>query len=735
MAKEKEDDYVSNPVEAHSHWQDELSRAEKFLHEFIIRADKNYDLYLPAKDKVNLKFNLFNSNIGILKTALFQRIPKPVVRRRFNDADDTIGRTASMILERVLSYELNQNSNFRNATENIIKDFLVAGAGWGVARYDADVSNPQMLDDSAEHELAEGETPNIVIINQNTDIDFVSYRDVLYEPSRTWAECKWWARRVYMCQDDIEQRFGKKFSDEIAFSNSMSDDEVIESDSAEIWEIWDKDTKKIYWYCSSASEILDVKDDLLGLPNFFPTHPPLFSNYSPNALLAVSDFELLKEQYRQLEEINNRISRLIEAARLAGVYDASSLELRQLLEQKGDTVLVPVQNYQGFAAGGGLANAISFLPLTEIAAVIQQLQAAKQEIQNQIEMISGISDLARGINTNQYESAAASNMKASATNVRLSAKSEALAQALTELIRNRAHFICKFYTDQQIIQRLGVINAQDAENVMPAMQLLRNELVAHFMIEITSDSLSANSFGADSQTKAVLLQQISAYVPQIIQGLQVMPEMGQFYLSMLKWSVAGTRGAEELESLIDVSMRGVLAQAQAQADQQRQAEAQKQQQPDSAQMQLQLQQQQMESSNQFRQMELQMQQEKQQQEFQLKMAQLEFEKFKAQVDTTRIQAELQIAQSKLELQELESGESIKLENRKLELQEETFLMGLQAAGQKPPAEFNEKAEAHKMPDPKIAIHINSQGPAEEKAEPIDNSSEEMIEPSMLPPMI
>ena len=89
-------------------WNKKLNSSKNFLKNFHEAAEKINEVYLPTKKagKTKLKLNLFNSNVDVLKSAIFARLPKPTVSRRFSDANDQIGRVASNILERTLTFDI-----------------------------------------------------------------------------------------------------------------------------------------------------------------------------------------------------------------------------------------------------------------------------------------------------------------------------------------------------------------------------------------------------------------------------------------------------------------------------------------------------------------------------------------------------------------------------------------------------------------------------------------------------
>lgn len=657
------------------YWTQELNESHNFLQGYLDTAAKIYELYLPTKknSRTKLKYNLFHSNVSVLKSALFARLPKPTVSRRFSDQSDQVGRVASNILERALTFEMSATSNFRSSVDRALKDYLVVGSAWLYNRYDADLTNPQFLESSEVDDLAEG---SVVIANQHTSIEHIDYKDVRWSPARSWSEVCWWARRVFIDYEDFVQRFGKDKAAGLDFS--QIEEELFDSDvssasceegKVSVWEIWNKEDRQVYYVAEGADEVIDIVEDLYGLPEFFPT-TPMFANCNNDQFIPVSDFQLLESQYKNLETLNNRIAKLATSVRVAGVYNSEHPEVRQLIENPGDNILVPMKNWDSFTQKGGVAGSLSFLPMTEQAGVIQQLSAQRAEMASQIESISGISDIIRGGSSNPYESASASQLKAQYSNVRLGAKSQDLAYSLTTLIRNRAHLITKFYTPEQLLSRIGQLPQADQQYIEPALQLLSDELTRMFMIEISTDALMAEDFARNTEEKTMVLQQLAGYIPQAIQGATQMPELGPLFLELLRWVIAGTRGAREIEGMLDQSMSAYAA---SQAEKQANPPPEK---PDPAMEQINAQREMNQLTQQTAQMKAQQEFEIQKmrldQEFQIKQMQLQADAAQLEFQKLKLQTEMQIKQAEIEIQAT-------MKHEQLKQQDEHFLMQLSAS--------------------------------------------------------
>ena len=83
----------------------------------------------------NARFNILWSNVQTIQPAIFARLPRPDVSRRFRD-NDPIGRVASMMLERALEFEIEHYGDYKSAMNNSVLDRLLGGRGVAWVRYE-----------------------------------------------------------------------------------------------------------------------------------------------------------------------------------------------------------------------------------------------------------------------------------------------------------------------------------------------------------------------------------------------------------------------------------------------------------------------------------------------------------------------------------------------------------------------------------------------------------------------
>lgn len=630
---------AASPADTQSYWSAELVAAKKELEKFQERGRKVYEVYLDNRadaSRTDRKFNLFNTNVSILMSALFARIPRPEVGRRFNEPDDDVGRVASTILERALTTELETDGYFTTTAKAVIKDHLIPGVGIAWVRYQPTVGEPQQITDDLNAELAEEETASPIISDEATPVEHVNWEDVLWSPCRTWNECRWVGRRAYLAQDEFTERFGEEKAAYVPFDNGQlsrplkgtnadGGPQNVTVQHAEVWELWCKTTKKVYFFCEFCPELLDIQDDPFGLPGFFPTPKPLVATTSTGNFIPIADYVLIQDQYEELNTINARISNLVRACKVAGAYDKANPAIKNVLSSGAENVLVPVDRWDAFSEKGGLKGSIDLLPIDEISKVIAQLNAAREVIKQQIYELTGISDIVRGASS-PYETAAAQQMKGQYASLRLQTKQQDVAEYFSDIIKIKAFLMSKFYEPERLLQRAGRLNAADAQLAPAALQLLKDELTSHFTIEVSVDALQLPNWAQDKAERTELLTALSNMLREALPAAQAMPETAPLFLNLIKFGVSSFRGAKEVEGVIDQGLQQLmLAGPQGEkpdpaADaQQAQAAAQQQQ----AQADAQLKQAELQANSQFKQAELQANSQFKQAELQLKNKELD----------------------------------------------------------------------------------------------------------------
>jgi hypothetical protein len=102
-----------NPIAEAKRWKNELKQAKREDESWVKRGKKIVKRYRDDRTQsfTSKRYNVLWSNIQTMLPALYGRTPRAQVERRWKDKDP-VARTASVILERALQYEIDNNSDF-----------------------------------------------------------------------------------------------------------------------------------------------------------------------------------------------------------------------------------------------------------------------------------------------------------------------------------------------------------------------------------------------------------------------------------------------------------------------------------------------------------------------------------------------------------------------------------------------------------------------------------------------
>jgi hypothetical protein len=644
-------------------WYNTIAQYERTFKEWEGRADKIVKRYRDdsrTRNNPNAKFNILWSNVQTITPAVFARLPRPDVSRRFRD-NDPIGRVASMMLERALEYEIEHYGDYASAMKQSVQDRLLGGRGTAWVRYEPHIVGQeggegegapddgfQVTEDTDEAETEGGmfREDQERIEYECAPVDYVHWRDFGLTVARTWEEVTAVWRKVYMGRPALVERFGEELGGKIPLDTkpetSKSFAEKMGEMSAEalIYEIWDKTSGEVIWLSKSLGKVLDTRADPLQLENFWPCPKPMFSTLTTDSLVPVPDFVLYQDQARQLDTLADRIDGFIQALKVRGVYDASEPSLSRLFTEGENNALLPVKNYGAFSEKGGMAGAINLVDIAPIAQGLQMAYQAMEQVKGQIYEIMGIADIQRG-QTDPNETLGAQIIKSNNASGRLKTMQHEVVNFATTLLQIKAQIICQHFTDDTIVKISGAmqLSPQDQQLIPQALALLKNEPAKNFRIEVTSDSMIYQDEQQEKQDRVEFLTAVSQFMQTALPVAQGSPELTPLLMEMLKFGVTAFKAGKQMEGLIDETADKFREQAKAAEGQPKPPTPEMQK----LQMQAQMEQAKLQNQAQAKQAEMQMQIQMEQQKMQMQM---ELEKAKQEYQAQENQLKFQLEEQR-----------------------------------------------------------------------------------------
>ncbi len=646
-------------------WTMELQDSDRFLEKWHNLGDKTVRRFLDDLDPESngavptSRLNLFYSNIVTLQSILYAKLPKVEADRRFLDPNDDVARVASEMITRILQNDLNREDNTLDSVlKNALQDRLVPGFGGARIKYCMEEATETPAEEAAEHGPQGTEPPEPVSVKKDEWCEevYLHWRDVRWSPCRTAEEVRWKAYRSFLTKEEVSKRFGKDVAKAIPYSSTgpnldadkrrnqaMTGVPVPQTKQAEVWEIWDKPTKCVYWYVKGYSKFLDKKDDPLELREFFPDATPMVANTSTTKYIPKPDYAFAHDLYTEIDELETRVRLLTSAARCVGVYDAGSKEVQRLFTDGVENQLLPVDSWALFAEKGGLKGVMDFVPLDQIVNAITVLTAQQQSRVQQLYQVTGMSDILRGQATQAGATATEQKIKAQFGSTRIQAIQEEFGLFAQDLLQKKVQLIQKYYDPQRIIDLSNIANTPDAPLAQQAIALIKNPDAFNCRIAVRSETMAQVDYDSLKMERTEYLTAVSQFLGQSVPLIQMQPDTGPFLLQLLAFGLAAFKGGNEIEGVID----------QFRASMQQQLEQKKQQPPPPS-----------------------PEEQKAQAEMQKMQAQMQIDQQKAQMDMQGKQADLELKRQEMEMRRQEMEMELQYKREEMALKREQMQMDM-----------------------------------------------------------
>ena len=551
-------------------WQRELEASKRWMEKFTRTARRCERAYIDAdtsseggfQPNTGGKVNLFWSNVQVVLSAIYGKLPQAEVDRKFGDYQDDVSRVAGIIMQRVLNSDIAREYDDTNsAMRDAVQDRFIVGLGQVWCRYEVET-------EEVEEEVPDPLTglPTLQkterILNEDACTDYVYWDDFRYSPCRRWRQCRWVARRVYMDSEKLKKRF--KLSDDqlkmIPMISRTPDDtaftvhdDVLKATpfrQAAVWEIWSKDENYACWFVEGCTFLLDEQPDPLELDDFFPCPQPVVATTLTKAFIPRADYAMAQDLYRELDRINAQISQLTRAVKAAGVYDKTAAPVKGLLTTGVENALLPVDNWSAFTEKGGLKGVVDWLPIEAFVNAIAQLSQRKQQVERDLYEVLGISDIMRGASV-ASETLGAQQLKVAYGGARLSNLQNEVARFVSGVMQIRANIVSNFFQPETLVKRSLIDRTPDAQLAQPALQMLKDYGTALYSVTVTADSLAAPDWAAEKEARTEFMGAASNFLMAAGPMMQTNPMMGGFMMKLMQWGAAGFKGSKTIEGVLD----------------------------------------------------------------------------------------------------------------------------------------------------------------------------------------
>jgi hypothetical protein len=619
------------------YWKSEITRAEERSKKFVEAAEESIRVYNAQKqvgivNDTERRLNSWWYCVNTLAPAYFSSTPKVEVLLR-KGTGGLVEELSSIVLERNVQYDMDTCFAFDMFGYNSTMQLLLTGRAVAWARYDVEIEETKedialYISPEGKYVDEEGEeydvAPEDIKSNQGTMIiasvaiekkddeaailEVVQYNDYLCSDARNETEIEWRARRAYLNRGQAEKLFGQDISDSLHFDSFPEkdkrdwnrDNDKFEG-KAEVWEIWCKETDKVYWFHKPLDKgIILESDPPIDFEGFWPC-VVIGQNIDPESVIPVSDYVHCKDQILEVERLTTRIHAVTQAIRTNFLYDAG---LGQQVEQLliGDLKAIPVINWPSYKQRGGLASSVEFMDIQNYVNALQILQQARETALNQLYETLKVSDLLRGT-SEQYKSATANRLEAAWSSLGLIVRQNMFTKFISDGIEKLGTIIASEF-DMDRIFEIGDANRlirmalppppppppapempEGAGQMMPpappidmtAMQidqikgqieeLFRSEDKRCYRIRIASDSMIAIDQGQEQQEAMNLMTTASGFFDQMRGLIDQYPPLMEFSINLFQHLMKKFKGGKELDGMFSsaLSSIGEIAKAKEEA--------------------------------------------------------------------------------------------------------------------------------------------------------------------------
>ena len=527
-------------------WLERIRLAEKREDKWAKHAEEAEKMFLAGGDDGDgPDFNILHSNVETIVPSIYNSTGKPDIRPRHNAADK-LGKMVADVFERAILAMVDDNK-MDVEIEQAAQDIFVAGRGIVRVKFDADVTEQPAVDQmTGQPAMDEAGQPAMqqVVTNERVEYEVVSWRDFRMGPATRWKEVPWVAFRHCISQEvleKIEDPALKELQDDPG--GAVKDDQDVH-----IWEIWCKDSGKVYFITGESNKVLSVKPDPLHLSGFFPCAAPVQPITATGKMTPICPFQIYRTLADELDMITRRIRGLTDVLKAKGAM-AGSTEALDELANADDGEIVALADMENIMAQGGLEKAIMWWPIDRIVQVIRELNAQREETKRAIYEITGISDIIRGQGA-ASETATAQQIKTQWGSLRIKKMQRMVERMVRELFVLTVE-ICSQHFSPQTLQKLSGVQIPPE-----AMQMLQRPF-DHYRIDVETDSTVRADLEKNRGEMSEFLQGTASFFatmsPVVAQAPQAAGAVVDMYASFARQFNLGKQAEDALDQLAEIA--------------------------------------------------------------------------------------------------------------------------------------------------------------------------------------
>jgi len=516
-------DYERTPGEFTKHWLKAIELAGEEEKDWRANAEETLKRYTSSKAK---SFNVLYANTQTTVPALYNSEPAPDIRRRFGD-DDEQGQALAEIIERAITIQA-ELYDFNSVMKAAVKDRQLPGRG---------VSRARVMQGPNGSKWIQWEP--------------VAYDDFRHGPAKTWDDVPWCAYRHKFKRDELVDlagdAIGKAVPLDVAVGETPKKDINDLPDMfkrAIVWEVWDREARKVYFFAESYSDgPLKVYDDPYRLRKFWPSPKPLYQIDRTESLTPVCEFMIWKPLADEVDDLTKRIAGIVKVMKLRGLYAGQFENLMTKLKDLDDGELAAADDSARAMQEGGIDKAIWLWPVDMAIKVVQGLYEAREQAKNHLYELTGVADILRG-QTNPSETLGAQQIKAQWGSLRLQEAQADVQRYARDCYRIMADLLGLLAPEE--------LSAMTGVQMGPQIaQLMQMDLQREFVIEIETDSTIKADLSRAQQNIAGFVQGFGAFIQSVGPAVQAGMMPPEIAVKLLTAFARSFKLGREAESALD----------------------------------------------------------------------------------------------------------------------------------------------------------------------------------------
>jgi hypothetical protein len=529
-----------SPSEFAKHWLQAIDMAGEDEKDWRKAGEDCLKRYSTGKAR---GFNILYANTQTTVPALYNSVPAPDVRRRFDVVQPTPPqmpqqppqqpgmppqqpdpavqqammayqqqvqaakqkqddyKQVSTALERALSVQ-SERYNLDGCLQSAVRDRQLPGRG--VTRVRVSLGEAGSRSVKCEH---------------------VQWDDFRHGPGKTFDDWPWVAFQHRLTREELVKLAGAKIGKEVKLDAVVGDAPQKESGTDKLhdmfkraicWEVWDKETREVYWFAESFPDgALTTQQDPYKLRDFIPMPEPLYQVKRTDTTTPVCEFTLWKALADEMDQITGRIIGLIKVLKAKGLYDGAYAGIITKLAALDDGELAAAADAGRSMAQGGIDKAVWMWPIENIVKVVEALYVARQQAKEAVYEFTGVADIQRG-QTDPNETLGAQQLKAQWGSLRLQEAQRDVQRYARDLFRMMADLMAFAWDTPAEWEAVTGITLNEQQ-----FALLQNDMQREFAIEIETDSTIQADLGRTQQNISAFITGLGAYFESIGPAVQM----------------------------------------------------------------------------------------------------------------------------------------------------------------------------------------------------------------------